>query len=355
MSAPREVVNFRSYLDNPYQTMLLTGQEARYVPVRGTVRDALARQAADPGARQLLHVHWEEAVVRSAPTAAEAMVAARAFEAGLARLREAGGRIVWTVHNLAPHEGEHPEAFETVRAAICRHADRVLVHSVATIGHLTARHEIDASRFFLLPHPSYSGVYAPPGEAAPAAAGAGPGRLLMFGQVRRYKGVERFVERFAGSGLAEAGHVLEIRGKAQDPAYAAELAARAEGVPGVELTLGYVPDDAVAATFAGAAALVLPYERFLTSGALMLAMTFGVPAVAPDVPQLREVLPAEAHPFLYPEAEPEAALARARALLALDPAAREALGAALLARAAHYAPGRVAALLADLYDTLLEA
>ena len=55
------VLNSTIYAGNPYHGLLYSGiPEERYTPFGGSVDDALAQQAAQPGGRALLHIHWED-------------------------------------------------------------------------------------------------------------------------------------------------------------------------------------------------------------------------------------------------------------------------------------------------------
>jgi glycosyltransferase involved in cell wall biosynthesis len=58
----------------------------------------------------------------------------------------------------------------------------------------------------------------------------------------------------------------------------------------VEWRLEYVPEAEVGALFAGADLVVFPYRQVDASGALMLALPFGVPVVASRIGVFRELL-----------------------------------------------------------------
>ncbi len=54
---------------------------------------------------------------------------------------------------------------------------------------------------------------------------------------------------------------------------------------------GYVPDDRLDLFLNAADRVVLPYTEILTSGAAILAMSFGRPIIAPDRGALRDHVP----------------------------------------------------------------
>ncbi len=102
-------INCTLYPDNPYQSLLYSGLGGRYDLVRGTVDQALT--ALNAGEKVLLHVNWEEHVIRASPTKAEAQATTDYFLRTLKQFVDKGGRVVWTIHNEFPHELQHPEVF----------------------------------------------------------------------------------------------------------------------------------------------------------------------------------------------------------------------------------------------------
>ena len=74
-------------------------------------------------------LHWEDAVYRNEPTEALARQAAQAFLLALETFLEAGGALVWTLHNEAPHDGRYLELHRELAARLAQLADVVHVHS----------------------------------------------------------------------------------------------------------------------------------------------------------------------------------------------------------------------------------
>jgi glycosyltransferase involved in cell wall biosynthesis len=164
-------------------------------------------------ARALLHIHWEEHLLRAMPTLQEARIAAGHFTRQLARYRSGGGKTIWTIHNAAPHELEHLEVFQSVRSVLADAADRILVHTVDAVGVLAEQVALDRSKVFYLPHPSYLGIYEPVAQLEESLRRA-PGRsVITFGKLRRYKGLERLLDELPPEFLRELGSSLEIRGE----------------------------------------------------------------------------------------------------------------------------------------------
>ena len=285
----RQVLYGPAVFENPYQTLLYSGFKAR-VSVASTLRAPLYRhlRLAD-----VYHLHWDEF------HAGDGSAGKPAWMAPVAAFQAAGGRLVWTVHNAQAHDDmttEKQAAFEAGRRFLCRSADLIHVHSRAASTLIQARYGADPERIMILPHPSYAGWYCS-GSYVPAQTG--PARYVAFGMFRANKGLDLILEGFRGldRGVDIAG--LHIAGRGAE-------AAGVDPVPGrlVEVSPGFVPDDAVAPMFRRADFAVFGFSRILTSGSLMLALTFGSVPIAPDLPPVREALPDALHGFLFAPASP---------------------------------------------------
>lgn len=342
------VVNATIYQDNPYHELLYVGLAGRYDPIRGGIEEAFSLLPDGPA---LLHIHWEEHALRGAASPAEAMLIARHLGTRLAAFRQAGGRILWTLHNAEPHEALPQAAFLEWRRAIAAQAHRILIHSTEALTMLEAAVGPVAEKAFLLPHPAYLGVYEP--EAATPAFPEGRG-LLCFGKLRGYKRLDRVLAALPEAFLQSQSARLTIAGEALpgDAALAALQAATAG-----RLTLDWqarrIPDAEIAQFFRASRAVVLDYERHLSSGVALLALSFGRPLLAPRLPGLLEILPAAAHPLLFIPDSAEDLRRAAAEILGMQPGEYAALAQACLERARHYHPRRISRILGALYDEVL--
>jgi hypothetical protein len=97
---------------------------------------------------------------------------------------------------------------------------------------------------------------------------------------------------------------------------------------------------------------VLPYERVLTSGVALLAMSVGAMIVAVDIPHLRELLPVQSLPYLYPRGDGAALRTVIRDVFALSRERRMRIVAANLEVARARRPAVVALRLAEIYDRI---
>jgi glycosyltransferase involved in cell wall biosynthesis len=103
--------------------------------------------------------------------------------------------------------------------------------------------------------------------------------FLFLGQIRPYKGVFDMVEAFAGISTSNAR--LVIAGKPLDEAIRENLERAIRRDPRIVFVPGHIQDDDVQVYMNACDVVVLPYKRIFTSGAAILAMSFGKPCIAP--------------------------------------------------------------------------
>ncbi|MBV2362891.1 glycosyltransferase family 4 protein [Streptomonospora nanhaiensis] len=180
-------------------------------------------------------------------------------------------------HNVLPHE--RGPADTALMRALLRRTDAVLAHSPeqARLARGLAGPGADVRTAALPPHPPT----APGGTGpAPAPPGGRRNRLLFFGIVRPYKGVDVLLRALAHGappqvGLTVAGEFWG--GSAQRlRALAGELGVAER----VEFREGYVPAEEIPALFAAADAVVLPYRTATATQNVWLAHEHGLPVVA---------------------------------------------------------------------------
>jgi len=145
----------------------------------------------------------------------------------------------------------------------------------------------------------------PPSEPG---AGSAPFRLLYFGVVRPFKGVEDLVTAFSCLPRDQAVQFrLSLVGETWEGWTApAEAIAASPHSDLIERVDRYVTDAEVAAFFGQADAVVLPYHRSSASGPLHIAMSAGLPVVTTEVGGLVEAVRRYPGAILVPPRDPVA-------------------------------------------------
>jgi beta-1,4-mannosyltransferase len=293
---PLLVAAFPWFVTNPYQALLYGScREHGIAPLR-VVREEQLDEVLElqrAGLPTVLHLHWLHPILQRAASAGDARKLADAFLRRLDAQREAGGRVVWTVHNILPHDGRYmdEEARLSTEVAARSEVIHVLVERTAE---LVAPHfELPGDRLLHVPHMSYLGAYEDHVSRADARHDLGllPDELvyLVLGAIRPYKGLPELLDAWATL-PPDRPRRLVIAGAPSDQPGIEELIERAALAPGVLLDARKIPAPEMQTFLRAADVAVLPYRQALNSGALMLALTFGLPAIVPDGSGLAEMV-----------------------------------------------------------------
>ena len=243
---------------NPYLVQLLRALpenvEVRYF----SVRDALFSRY------DLFHVHWPEYLLRHR-TALTTLAKQACMFLLLLRLWLTRVPVVRTLHNLRPHEQGG-----WVERLLLRWLDSLTTRRIRINA---AEREPDPTTDTIL-HGHYRDWFA--AQPVPSSV---RGRLLCFGLIRPYKGVETLIEAFAQ--LPDAGASLRIVGRPVGPAMRQVVEDACAADARTSARLEYVGDEVLAKEIGEAQCVVLPYRDMQNSGALLLALSLGRPVLVP--------------------------------------------------------------------------
>jgi len=116
-------------------------------------------------------------------------------------------------------------------------------------------------------------------------------RILAFGKWGTYKKLELLIESFEEivQRFPLARLIIAGGDHPATPGYVADVAHRFSGNPNIQFT-GYVEEEQVAALFASATLMVMPYSSATgSSGVAHLACEYGLPIVCADITDFREM------------------------------------------------------------------
>ena len=239
-------------------------------PPPGWEQDFFTWGRALLGRYDVFHVHWPEQLVRDSRRPWLRWVRRRMLDLLLLRLRLRGVPVVWTAHNPAPHE----QGTAAERRSLLRFSRRV-----ATTVHLTAAGRGAGESHVEVPHSHYREHFARVTTPAARATEQVPGRVLYFGIIRPYKGVEALLQAFSdlddpGAGLRVVGH--------PHPGQAEVVHAACDRDDRVSAVLRYVDDEELVREVRAAQLVVLPYRgQMHNSGTLLAALSLDRPVLVP--------------------------------------------------------------------------
>lgn len=218
------------------------------------------------GRYDVFHVHWPENLQRGSNW--WRTLVRQALTATL-MLRLAGTRtpVVRTLHNTQPHE---PGGF--LERALLDWCDR-RTSAWIRLNPTTAVPRPGPVRTIL--HSHYRDWYKDLGHD-----GSEPGRLLFFGLLRPYKGIEELLRAFGAAD--DPGLRLVIAGRPMDAGLRDQIEDMERQDPRVTARLEYLDDTQLADEISRAELIVLPYRRLHNSAAALLALSLNRPVLLPE-------------------------------------------------------------------------
>jgi len=285
---------------NPYQDELAKGLEAQ--GVRVVKEEYLARlfrfYLIPKLLPDVLHLHWLP-VVGLCPLS---FIRTLLFIFRLLIFRIGGVKLVWTAHNLIPHESKYPLADVIFRRIVGKVSNAVIAHGETARQELLSKLGIPLTKTVAIPHGSYIGVYENTiGKSKARRKLNVPDSslvMLFLGNVRPYKGVMDFVRTFRALQLDHADVRLIIAGRPLDEELSKELICAIGDCENIDYRPGFIPSDMLQYYMNAADIIVMPYKKVLSSGLGVLAMSFGKPCIAPAIGCLRDILTSDGS-FLY--------------------------------------------------------
>lgn len=289
--------------DNPYQRLLYgamraQGTEVEYLkPIFGSATlDLFSFIPRIVWYRlkgyAVMHIHWVYIFVPNVfpwKTQLGSRVLFWHYIAFLRVARMLGYTIVWTAHNVIPHD---PVFLDDAKARkkLAQSCDLAILHSPEALQEL-GEIGVRLKRFEVIPHGSYRGAY--PDEVTSVVArerlGISPESFvfLYFGLIRPYKGVRDLLQAFER--ISDPRAVLVIAGEGQDELLNRELRDTALLSDKISFFPDRIPDAELQYYFRCADVVVLPFKRVTTSGSALLAASFDRPLIVPALGALRDM------------------------------------------------------------------
>ena len=226
------------------------------------------------------------------------------FRLVLARLL--GYKLVWTMHNLYPHDPRYKLLDHLARLALCRLCNSVIVHCKYA-RNLAAQCFRRKRGVYMIPHGHFIDVYPNQTSAVQAREWLGIPKsnfvYLFFGSIQQYKGLDDLIGSFHN--MAGDDMNLVIVGAAIS-SYAAQVVSVAETDKRIIVRFSpRTPSEELQYYFNAADVVVLPFTAMLTSGSVVLALSWKKPVIVPALGCLPELMTKDMG-IMYDPQDPEA-------------------------------------------------
>lgn len=297
-----------------------------------------------------VHLHWVNWVLAGEPDAQRAQTKVSGILGRIDRFKQLGGKLVWTAHNVYPHDAAHLEAELALQQGIADRSDVIHTMASSTTAALAEYTNVDAQKVLVAPHPHYRGAYEDVTSRAEARGVLGIDDdetvFLVFGALKEYKGLLRTLEAFDQllDQDPSGRYRLLVAGGADDHPDVQEFISRGLLHDRVLMEPSKIPGSKAQYFLRAADAGLVTYTRSLNSGAALLYQSFGLPVLATDTPVLRETLPPHTALFLDANAAVDEYAAQLKALRAL---ARSTTQTDVLDGIAHLDPSAVSSTFAQ--------
>jgi len=245
----------------------------------------------------IIHLHWHYSFIFSSKGYLRTLIKLLIFLVDLVKVKSAGCRLVWTIHNKHHHENLYPIIDSLSVKILSRLADAVEVKGKATKEFALRQIGVSPKKLHVILHGNYIALRRKILiEECRSKLKIDRERVvfLYLGLIRPYKGVSELIEAFKP--LEHA--LLIVAGEVKNHLLEREIRRAAEGIPHIRLFLRFIETTELNELFATSDVFVAPYRDILTSGSIVLAMSFSKPVIAPNIGCIPEYLSKDNN-FLY--------------------------------------------------------
>lgn len=291
---PRRIpalVVFPFYPDNDWQEIVYADlrRDGVDITVLESIRvEPWMRDILHDGGSLILHLNWTTPISQTSADVVASMTEVLRVLDELTQFRRLGGRILWTVHNVLPHELKYLSSELVLCQGLANLADTIMIMNPDTPQLVSDWYTLPPAKTTQIDHPSYVGRFPNTVSAAEARHAHGLSSddvvLLFVGSIRPYKGLEDLIPAFEKAHAKDNRLKLLVAGPL-GPGYSGEqidelFAPRA----GLTAEIGYINADRMQYWCNAADVMVLPYRESLNISVVSLAASFGLPVLIRRAP-----------------------------------------------------------------------
>lgn len=265
---------------NPYNALLYREIEKLNVTVEEYRHSVALKKPAD-----VVHFHWPDGDINR-QSLAKSLQRIFLLMAVVTQLKMRGTKIIWTVHNTAPHDAFRPRLSHWFMQWFISRCNGFIFMSEANRAAFYSRYKPSPdSSSAIIPHGHYRSFYpaAIDRESAKTKLGLDPTKkiLLFVGMIKPYKNLDGLIAAFIQA--QPENYQLVIAGTADTAPIDLQNRLKNISSPHINTFLRFIPDDELSLFMSAADAVILPYKAILNSGALLLALSYNRPIIAPHM------------------------------------------------------------------------
>ena len=236
---------------------------------------------------KIIHIHWAYNFSRSSDFLF-GRIARWWFGIFLASAHFAGLKIVWSAHNLLPHEPIFDDDL-AARRVLASRADAIIALSAHGANEISDL--LGATNIMVIPLGPIELPLKPASRDAMRETWDVGTRtcFTFFGSLRSYKGLETLI---AAAERLGSDILVIITGQGQ-PEYVQRLGKMVSKANASGADIRFDPrwrrDDELAEVLAGSDVCVFPFVHVDNSGSILLTLLAGLPVIIPDLDSLRHI------------------------------------------------------------------
>lgn len=197
-------------------------------------------------------------------------------------------RIIWTMHNLKPHDRRLSLLKKNLYNLLVKNSKKIVIHSKVSLAILEREfgNEI-LYKVLYIPHPNYINHY---GEIPERSNDQDTRLKLTFiGAVKPYKNLEILIDALRA--LESENVELSINGKPYTQEYEIDLLKRCKNSTNINLRLNFIRDEDIPSILAQNDLMICPYDisSSLNSGSVILAFSYKTSVICPRIGTIQDL------------------------------------------------------------------
>lgn len=233
----------------------------------------------------IIHFHWPDGYINQ-PKLLKALQRSLVLACVVMFAKIKHTRIIWTVHNIFPHDAHHPRLSVLFMHWFAKRCDGLIFMSEQSQSIFFEYYNLPNSPHqAIVPHGHYRESYQAPIDQQSAKQQLNLPNdkrvLLTFGMIKPYKNIDLLIKVFHQAKLDNT--LLVIAGNPETKQLADSLRKLTADNHNIKLFLTFISDEQLPIFLSAADAVILPYKNILNSGALLLALSFNKPVIAPHI------------------------------------------------------------------------
>jgi len=210
-------------------------------------------------------------------------------------------KIIWTLHNKYTHECLHFRIERIIRNFFSNKVDAIICHCNQAKKEIHSEFGTPQNKIYVIPHGNY--INGHKNEISKEKAlkhlnlKSEDFIYLSFGVIRPYKGIDKLINCFKTIGKNKNVKLLII-GKPINDQIKTDIIKSSAVFENIKLQFEFIDSDEIQIYFNASDIVVFSFQKILSSGGILLAMSFGKPIIAPRLGCIIDVLD-EKGTFLY--------------------------------------------------------